>query len=246
MEILLIKAIICFLFGFLSLFLKVLDKKGTIAAVIIGAIIIFSTKIEWFILLLLFLIFGVIVTKFRFGYKEKKRLHESGNGMRRVSNVIANGLPPAVVAFLVVAFPIQKMAVPFTVAIAVAMSDTFASEIGVLSNNAYMITNLKKVDPGVNGAISWLGQGCALLGSSIIGIASFFLLNIQLEWAIVVIILGFIGCQIDSLLGATLQGGERSREHQLPSDAILTNSDVNLISISFTALIAFVIAVLLF
>ncbi|KAA0003473.1 MAG: DUF92 domain-containing protein [Thermoplasmata archaeon] len=241
-----IKAIICFLFGSLSLYFKVLDKKGTIAAVIIGAIIIFSTKIEWFFLLLLFLILGFIVTKFKFGYKEKKRLHESGNGVRRVSNVIANGLPPAVAAFLVVAFPIQKMAIPFTVSIAVATSDTFASEIGVLSNNAYMITNLKKVDPGVNGAISWLGQGCALLGSAIIGIASFFLLELQLEWVAVIIFLGFIGCQIDSLLGATLQGGERSREYQLPSDAILTNSDVNLISISFTALIAFVIAVLLF
>lgn len=241
-----IKIIICFLFGFLSLYFKVLSKKGTIAAVIIGAIIIFSTKIEWFLLLFLFLILGFAATKFKFGYKEKRQLHEGGNGMRRVSNVIANGLPPAVAAFLVVAFPMQKMAIPFTVSIAVAMSDTFASEIGVLSNNAYMITNLKKVDPGVNGAISWLGQGCALLGSSIIGIASFFLLDLQLKWVLTVIILGFIGCQIDSLLGATLQGGERSREHQLPSDAILTNSDVNLISISFTALIAFVIAVLLF
>jgi len=241
-----IKAVICFLFALFSIYFKVLDKKGTIVAVIIGAIIIFSTKIEWFILLLLFLVLGVAVTKFRFGYKEKKRLHESGNGIRRTANVIANGLTPAVAAFLVVAFPMQKMAVPFTVSIAVALSDTFASELGVLSNNAYLITNFRKVDPGVNGAISWLGQACAFLGASIVGIASFFLLHIQLEWAVFSIILGFIGCQIDSLLGATLQGGERSRENQLPSDAVLTNSDVNLISISFTALIAFVIAVLLF
>ena len=241
-----LKAIICFLFALSSIYFKVLDKKGMIAAVTIGAIIIFSTKIEWFLLLLIFLILGFAVTKFRFGYKEKRRLHEGGNGVRRVGNVIANGLPPAIAALLVIGFPIEKMAIPFTVSIAVANSDTFASEIGVLSNNVYMITNLKKVEPGINGAVSWLGQGSAIFGAVIICVASFFLLHIDVTWVIFSIFFGFIGCQIDSLLGATLQGGERSREDQLPSDAILTNSDVNLISISLTALIAFIIAVLLF
>ncbi len=241
-----LKAIICFLFALSSLYFKVLDKRGMIAAVSIGAIIIFSTEIEWFLLLLIFLILGFIVTKFRFGYKEKRRLHEGGNGVRRVGNVIANGLPPAIAALLVIAFPIEKMAIPFTVSIAVANSDTFASEIGVLSNNAYMITDLKKIEPGVNGAVSWLGQGSALLGAAVIGVVSFFFLHVEAPWVIFSIFLGFLGCQIDSLLGATLQGGEQSRENQLPSDAILTNSDVNLISISLTGLIAFVIAVLLF
>ena len=246
MEILL-KTIICFLFGILTLYFRLLDKKGTLVAVSIGAIIIFSTEIEWFLLLLIFFVLGYFVTKFRFRYKEKKRLHEGGNGIRKVGNVIANGLPSAVIAILVVvnpSFPLKKIAIPFTVSIAVATADTFASEIGVLSNKVYMITSFKKVEPGTNGAVSLLGQLCAIAGASAIGIASFFLLNIQVKWIIFAITLGFLGCQIDSLLGATLQGGEKSREDQLPSDAILTNSDVNLISISFTTLFAFVIALL--
>ena len=189
---------------------------------------------------------GFVVTKFRYGYKEKRMLHEGGNGVRRVQNVLANGLPPAIAALLVIVFPIEKMAIPFTVSIAVANSDTFASELGVLSNNAYLITNLKKVDPGMNGAVSWLGQGSALLGAAIIGAAAFVLLDMQIKWMIFSIFFGFFGCQIDSLLGATLQGKERSKENQLPSDAILTNSDVNLVSISLSALVAFICAVLLF
>jgi uncharacterized protein (TIGR00297 family) len=243
-----IKIIICLVFAVLSLRYKILNFNGTIAAASIGLVILFSTGIEWFILLMIFLVLGVLSTKFRYGYKERKGLHERGNGMRRARNVIANGLVPAAAALLALTltFPSEKMAVPFTVAIAVATSDTFASEIGVISDNVYLITNFRKTGAGVNGGISPLGEGAALLGSFIISISAFFLMNMEFKWFVFSTAMGFVGCQIDSLLGATLQGGEKGREEQLPSDAVLTNSDVNLLSISIASLIAFIFAVLLF
>ncbi|MEA2054206.1 MAG: DUF92 domain-containing protein [Candidatus Thermoplasmatota archaeon] len=241
-----IKIIICLLFALFSLRYKVLDVKGTAVAVLIGVIILFSTGIKWFLLLILFLFLGFLSTKFRFGYKERKGLHERGNGMRKARNVIANGMVPAVLAFLSLSFSSEKMAVPFVVAIATATSDTFASEIGVLSDDVYLITNLKRTETGANGGISLLGEGAAVLGAFVISISAFFLINMELKWFIFSIVMGFIGCHIDSLLGATLQGGDKGRESQLPSDAILTNSDVNLLSISIASLIAFIFAVLLF
>jgi len=241
-----IKMVICIVFALVSLRYKILDTTGTAAALAIGIVILFSAGIEWFAILLIFLILGILSTKFRYGYKERKRLHERGNGMRKARNVMANGLIPAVAALSALIFSPDKMIIPFTVAIAVATSDTFASEIGVLSDRVYLITNLKKTEAGTNGGISLLGEGASLLGASVIAISAFFLVGMELKWLVFSIIMGFVGCQIDSLLGATLQGGEKGREDQLPSDAVLTNSDVNLLSISIASLIAFIFAVLLF
>ncbi|MFO8133782.1 MAG: DUF92 domain-containing protein [Thermoplasmatota archaeon] len=237
---------ICVLFAAVSTRFRFLDYGGTVAATVIGLVIIFAGGIAWFAILLLFLLLGIIATKYRYRYKERKGLHERGNGMRKARNVLANGMLPAVTALLAPVFSRGEMAVPFAAAIAVATADTFASELGVLSEKVYLITTLRRTDVGTNGGVSWLGEGAALLGSLAIAVPSVFLLGIGLVWLPFIAAVGFLGCQVDSLLGATLQGGEIGTEEQLPSDAVLTNSDVNLLSIAVAVLIAFVYAVLLF
>ncbi len=246
---------ICAVFALISTRYHFLDGGGTGAATLIGLVIILSPGaiddirgISWFAVLLLFLLLGVAATRYRYRYKERQGLHERGNGMRKTRNVLANGTLPAVTALLssLPMFSPDKMAVPFAAAIAVATADTFASELGVLSDRVYLITTLKPTHVGANGGVSWLGEGTALLGSVAIAAPAVFLLGLDMVWLPFIAAVGFLGCQIDSLLGATLQGGEIGTEEQLPSDAVLTNSDVNLISIAIAALIAFVYAVLLF
>ncbi len=234
---LLIKIVICAAFAILALKFKVLDSGGTVFAVIIGATILFTQGISWFVLLLIFLIFGSMATSYKRNFK-RKRLHE--RAARRATNVMANGLIPAILAVFSLTY---DFSVPFVAAIAVAMSDTLASELGVLSNNAYLITNFKKVEPGTNGAISLLGEGVAFLGATLISIAGYFLLSLSLNETILCIVLGLIGCHIDSVLGATFQG--RYKGAITGEDTVLTNSDVNLISISLTALVAFIIVEIL-
>ena len=237
---------ICALFAVISTRYQFLDGAGTIAATAIGLIIIFAGGIGWFFLLLIFLLLGIAATKYRYKYKERKGLHERGNGMRKARNVLANGTLPAVTALLAPLFSQGEMAVPFAAAIAVATADTFASELGVLSDRVYLITTLQRTDVGTNGGVSWLGEGAALLGGIAIALPAVFMLGLDIVWLPFIAAVGFLGCQVDSLLGATLQGGEIGTEEQLPSDAVLMNSDVNLLSIAVAALIAFVYAVLLF
>ena len=215
------------------------DTVGTLAAFLIGATVLIATDIRWFSLLFLFFTMGFIVTKVRFNEKKRRGVSENGLGMRKAKSVAANGFVPALIALFSVSLYHHRLAIPFIAAIAIASSDTFASEIGVLSNKAYLITNLKPVDAGTNGGISWLGQLSALLGAGIISVAAFFLLDIPLYWMGLCVIIGFIGCQIDSLLGATFQGKGRAGT-SLPSNAFLSNSDVNLISIAFGTLLAFI------
>jgi uncharacterized protein (TIGR00297 family) len=228
-----IKAAICVVFALISVRYRILDVGGTVMALIIGGVIIFTGGIGWFFLLLIFFVIGSAATRYKHNLK-RRRLHE-GYG-RKTMNVIANGSVPAILALFSVE---HNLALPFVAAISVAMADTLASELGVLSDKAYIITNMKPVKPGTNGAISWLGEGMALIGALIISVAGYFLVGLTVTEVFLSILLALLGCHIDSVLGATFQGGYSGSLRG--ENTIITNSDVNLISIAITALIAFII-----
>ena len=238
MSYLALKIFICVIFGVLSFYLNILDVSGAISAVAIGLAILLARGFGWFFLLFIFLLGGAFVTRYKQNFK-KRRLFERKS--RRASNVIANGIIPAFIAISSLYLK-EDLSIPFVSSIAVALSDTMASELGVLSDNAYLITNLKKVSPGTNGAVSLLGEIVAIAGASIVSISAYFLLRISYSRVFLCILLGFFGCNIDSFLGATFQAKGKGTINS--SDAILNNSDVNLISISIVALIAFVITIL--
>jgi len=229
-----IDAAFCIIFAIFVLKFKILDAGGTLFATFIGAIIIFTQGIRWFLLLLIFLIAGAIATGYKTNFK-RKRLQEKTR--RKTMNVIANGIVPTMIAIFSVKGDYSFL---YASAIAVALADTMASELGVLSDKAYLITNLKRVQPGTNGAISLYGELWALTGSTLIAILSIPLLGLKWIYAIGVIAIGMLGCQIDSVLGATFQG--KGKGNITASDALLTNNDVNLISISLSTLIAYIIA----
>jgi uncharacterized protein (TIGR00297 family) len=102
----------------------------------------------------------------------------------------------------------------FSAAVAVATADTFASEIGCLDDNVRMITTLKPCDAGLNGGFSSTGQKAALLGSALIGLLAFiawYTTNLDsviidgIILSLVTCVIGWIGCQVDSLLGALFE-----------------------------------------
>jgi len=79
----------------------------------------------------------------------------------------------------------------------------------------------------------------ALIGALIISVAGYFLVGLTVTEVFLSILLALLGCHIDSVLGATFQGGYSGSLRG--ENTIITNSDVNLISIAITALIAFII-----
>ena len=183
----------------------------------------------WLLLLLCFLLSSHVATKWRFEEKTARGLNESSDGHRGWINVAANGGMPALVALL--AFVLEDWEHGlwmFAAAVAVATSDTWASEIGCLDNRVRMITTFKPCEAGVNGGFSPNGQLAAAVGGILIGIsaliASLVMFSLEIGESIqlagVVAGLGFIGCQIDSLLGAVLE-----------NRGFLTKGSVNALSI---------------
>ncbi|MGA1822553.1 MAG: DUF92 domain-containing protein [Thermoplasmatota archaeon] len=227
---------LCSLLGFFSYMKKILDLKGTVLAVVVGMLLIGYSDFFWFLLMVFFFTITYLVTIWKYKKKSALGLGEGGRGERGIKNVIANGIVP--VAIAIFSTPLNNLSdgLPgflFIVAIAVSTSDTFASEIGVMSKYPRMITKPSLVvDPGVDGGVSLLGNIAAFFGGLLVSVSGYFLITdyfISTEphllgtsiWIIIIpVILGWLGCQVDSVLGATLQ-----------RRGVLTNNLVNFVTV---------------
>ena len=217
-----LSTVLCAVLCYLAYVKDVLTLDGTVAAFAVGMVIGILGDITWLLVLLFFLLSSFLATRYKFALKEALGVQEGVKGERRATNVLANGVAPMVAAVLSFAsppwFPRTLSGVVFLSAIAVAGADTIASEIGVLSRNAYLITTLKRVTPGTDGGVSWLGQFCAVGAALYTALVGWFMLGelskmygfpatVPIVSSVLLIpaIVGFIGCQIDSVIGATLE-----------------------------------------
>jgi uncharacterized protein (TIGR00297 family) len=211
---------------------KMLDRAGVFAAAILGLTVGALGHWTWLLLLLGFLLSAHKATKWRFDEKLQRGMSESEDGHRSYDNVIANGgLPGLVAIYAYVSGDWETGLWMFSAAVAVAASDTFASEIGCLDDNVRMITTFKRCEAGINGGFSPSGQKAALAGSGLIGLLSFPAwyvttelsdTEVGLTLSAAVIVIGWLGCQMDSFLGAVLE-----------NRGFLTKGGVNGISITF-------------
>lgn len=230
--------ILCLIIGFVAYWKNVLDFRGTLTAVVFGLLIGVAGGITWLLLLLLFLAASFVATKFKFESKKRLGVQEGLRGERGWRNVVANGIVPLAIALFsnLPVFPHQAFAFLYLTALASAASDTLASEIGVLSDKVYLITNFKPVKQGTNGGISLLGELWAFNGSLFVAVvgmaflATFGEIVFCFENLLLISLLGFLGCQIDSFFGATLE-----------NKGLLTKGTNNLLSIGLTTVIGMVI-----
>ncbi len=215
--------------------LRALDAAGAIAAFLLGLWVALGAGISWLILMTLFTVLGVLATAAGRKRKKEQGLEDEVDGERSWSNVLANGAAAAlaVAAWLVLADK-QAAALAFATAIAAVTADTMASEVGCLAPRCRrIIPPFPFQPPGTNGAVSLRGQIAAAAGASVIAIASVWLLDIPLTLAWIPALAGFAGCQLDSVLGATL-------EKDALQDRPLSKQDVNFLASAVPALMVLV------
>jgi uncharacterized protein (TIGR00297 family) len=184
---------------------RVLDRTGVYAAAALGLLVGVLGHWTWLVILLMFLGSSHKATKWRFEEKAEKGLCESIDGHRSWGNVVANGGLPGLVTIIAFLLDDHETGLwVFTASVAVATADTFASEIGCLDDRVRMITTMKKCEAGINGGFSPNGQLAAAAGSCLIAIAA-FAVEMNVELASMVALIGWLGCQVDSVLGALLE-----------------------------------------
>ncbi len=232
---------ICAVLCALAYLRRILTWDGAVAALAFGIVIGVAGGISWVLLLLLFLLTSFAATRYKFHIKRQRGIQEGIAGERGWKNVVANGFVPFIIAILTIEeipFHLEGDlgAILFLCAVAVAASDTLASELGVLARKTWMITTLKPVKAGVDGGVSIPGQAFAAIAAIYTGMTGILVFNFMdgfefnLLYVILIADIGFLGCQLDSVIGATLEtDGKVSK---------LTN---NLLSISVGTIVAWMV-----
>lgn len=216
--------------------IKALDGPGALAAFAMGLIIVWRTDVGWLVLLVSFTAVSVIATKIGQRTKEARKAAESRGGERGIRNVLANGLAAVIVILFLPWAGIDAVALGFATAVAAVTADTMASEIGALSTRTRrIVAPFEPLRPGQNGGVSWLGQAASLIGAALIAVLAVLLIGIPWSLAWIPALAGFLGCQLDSILGATL---ERDEHHDRP----LTKEDVNFIASLVPAMLVLLVA----
>jgi uncharacterized protein (TIGR00297 family) len=196
--------------------IRVIDKYGAIAAIPIGFVILYFGSVPWFVALLAFFVTASLFTKYKYKQKQKMGLSEGNEGARGWKSVIANGAPAALVAVLYYSShnnPIFTLS--FTGSLSFALSDTVATEVGLLSKSKpRSILTGEKISTGQSGGITVCGETAALIGSLLMGIICVLLFSEGSLLQTRVILLasitaGLVATNIDSILGATIQAKYR-------------------------------------
>ena len=203
-----VAVIVGFTFGYFAFRAKTADLSGLFSAALIGIILlIFAAPqgTQWFLIMLTFFILGSAATRYKFEYKKRIGVDQGRGGARGYRNVFANGIVAAAAAVLFGVFQQPVFVVMYVGCVATAAADTLASEIGVTGGIPYMITTLKKVPIGTNGGVTPTGEFVALLGSFTVSLVALMLKVITPEMMIICTIAGFVGTNIDSIVGALLE-----------------------------------------
>ena len=209
-------------FSIIIYFKKSLDFKGIIAGNLILMITFFYGGLRAFTLLASFFILGELGT--RYGRKREKIKFER----RNYDNILANAGPGVI--SLVLGSPVA-----FASGIATALSDTLSSEIGMMSENRpRMITTFKEVEVGTDGGITLQGSLIALVGAFVTASIYYLLIQNSVKALIVITIAGFLGCMMDSLLGALFESKKK-----------ITNSQTNFLACSFGAIVGWLLIILI-
>jgi uncharacterized protein (TIGR00297 family) len=241
--------------------INVIDKYGALTAIPIGFIILYFGATSWFIVLLLFFLIASLFTKYKYKQKQRMGVAEENNGARGWRNVLANGGPLATIAILYYIShndPIFMLC--FVGSISFALSDTIATELGLLSKvKPRSLLTGKQIEKGQSGGVTIQGEIAALIGSLLIGTICGLLISENISLRIPIILLaaivgGMISTNIDSIFGATIQAKyrcincrksleKRSIHCNFPTIqekgiSIVNNNTVNLISAIIGAIIS--------
>ena len=198
-----------FTFGYFAFRARTADLSGLFSAALVGIILLVFAAPQgpqWFLIMLAFFILGSGATKYKYEYKKRIGVEQGKGGARGYRNVFANGIVAAAAAVLFGVFQQQPVFVVMYVGcVATAAADTLASEIGVTGGVPRLITTLKQVPIGTNGGVTVTGETVALIGGFVISVVALLLHVVTPSMMVICTVAGFMGTNIDSVIGATLE-----------------------------------------
>jgi uncharacterized protein (TIGR00297 family) len=219
---------------------KLLTPAGYLHAWLLGVIIWGCMGWRGYSVVMVYFLLGSAVTRLGMARKQAAGIAEGRSGRRGPENVWGSALTAAVCALALAALriggtvPLREVWLPllslaYVSSLSTKLSDTTASEVGkAYGRRTFLITTLKPVPPGTEGAVSLEGTLAGIGGSACIAAIGWGIGLIPAWGVVVCLIAALLATTGESLIGATLQT-------RFPW---LTNEVVNIINTTLGAILA--------
>jgi uncharacterized protein (TIGR00297 family) len=196
--------IVTALFAVLAYALGMVSRGGALGGFLVGTLIYACLGPQGFAILALFVVGGSLLTRLGYGRKRRAGTAEAADGRRGARNALANCSVALICALLAALTSSQAFTTAFVASLGAAFADTAESEVGQLYGRApRLITTLRTVPPGTDGAVSLPGTLAGLLAAALTAaLASVLGLMESPTSMILVTLAAFLGTVADSLVGA--------------------------------------------
>lgn len=222
---------------------KLLTPAGTINAWGLGVVVWGTLGWRGYGVVMFYFLVGSAVTRIGMAQKEAEGIAEKRGGARGPENVWGSAFTATICAIGVAAIKFgwldasweSLLILGYVASFATKLSDTTASEVGkAYGKSTFLITTLKPVARGTEGAISLEGTLAGIVGGVLISLVAYSLGMINFQGVIICTVAAFVATNVESVIGATLQ-----------SDIDwLSNELVNVINTIIGAVVAISIALL--
>jgi uncharacterized protein (TIGR00297 family) len=191
-----------------------LTPAGWVHAAALGTLLWGTLGPAGWLAVVAYLVLGSLVTRLGFADKRARGLAEGRGGRRGPENVWGSAATGALLALMtaVVAAPWRPLLlIGFAASFAAKLADTFGSEIGKRwGRRTVLITTLRPVPPGTEGAISLEGTAASLVGGVLMtlicaGLGLLEAAGPPLPVLVLVSAVALLATLIESAIGATLQ-----------------------------------------
>lgn len=198
---------------------RALDRAGAVSAVAIGTAITVGQGLPGLAVMVAFFVAGSAATRLGYGVKAARGIAQGSRGARGWRSAWANGAVPAVLALLALLAPAEAQpswALAYAASVAAAAADTCSSEIGkAYARRTYLVTTLRPVSPGTEGALSLVGTLAGVAGAALVGVVGWAGGLYSGPAAAVVAVAGVLGSLAESVLGTLTEGRGRMGDHAL-------------------------------
>jgi uncharacterized protein (TIGR00297 family) len=222
---------------------KLLTPAGYVHAWILGVILWGTLGWQGYAVMMFYFLVGSAVTRIGMAKKEAAGIAEKRSGARGPENVWGSALTGTICALVAYALSSSESAevqavIPllllgYVASLSTKLSDTSASEVGkAYGKHTFLITTLKPVPPGTEGAVSLEGTLAGVVASVAIALIGWAVNLVNPLGVLLCVIAAFIATNLESVIGATLQS----------KFDWLTNEVVNILNTLIGAIAAILLA----